>query len=70
MKSSIYFVIPREEEKYKKFFANGNVWNNNLWFPPKLYTEIIKHWQTKVKKQQGDYKKTDKELLEKLKRKN
>ena len=50
-KTQIYYVIPREEEKYKKIFGQGKTWHNNLWQTTSKYKEIENHFKEIVKKQ-------------------
>ena len=71
-KIQIYYVIPREEEKYKKIFGQGKNWHNNLWQTTSKFHEILLHYKDIVKKQKEwvenfkNREKTEKETISAL----
>jgi len=60
MKSQIYYVVPQEEEKYKKVFQQGRIWHNKLWFKKASFIEIFHHFQEIVKKQREQHQQKQK----------
>src|SRR5437588_137191 len=61
-KIQIYFVVPREEERYQKIFNQGKTWHNNLWQTASKFKEISTHFEDIVK----ELKRGIKSRLEKL----
>ncbi|MEG7978912.1 MAG: hypothetical protein NY202_03245 [Mollicutes bacterium UO1] len=69
MKSQIFFVIPREEEKYKTVFKQGKIWLNKLWLKRLDFGAVFFHYLSLIKEQREKYQETlqiNKDFLKKL----